>query len=288
MRAHHPVSPRDRVAGLLTSSIAEARLVAAIGSSAELEIYRTADELVAAVRRAIVALCVIEICEETGAAHVAAVRVLRNQFPSVPVLAYCDAPSRSSRLILEVVRAGATGLLIRDLDDSPHMLRDALRQAKHAAIAERLYRELVPHVRREAQPFLRYAVDHAGGPVDVRHAAADLGIDPATLSDRLSRAGVPSPHKFLMWVRLAVAGEMLCDPGRSAQQVALELDFPSGTALRNLFDRYIGVTTEQIKSRGPLAVVDELKLVLSRGDRSPTGGRDDSLPLTHPARNDTK
>lgn len=212
-------------------------------------------------------LSVVEICEEAGAEHVSAVRTLRSQFPSVPVLAYCDALPPSSRL-LEVARAGVTGLLIRDLDDSPHLLREALKQARHAAIGERIYRELVPYVRPDARPFLRYAVDHAGEPVDVRHAAADLGIDPGTLGDRLSRAHVPSPHKFLMWVRLAVAGELLRDPGRSAQQVALELDFPSGTALRNLFDRYLGVTTEEIKSRGPLAVVDELKLVLSRRDRS--------------------
>jgi AraC-like DNA-binding protein len=264
MNAHHPVSRRSRVAGLLTSAIAEARLLAAIDSSVELLIHRTVDEHVADVRSRAVVLSVVEIGEDTRAAHVSAVRMLRSQFPSVPVLAYCDSLPGLSRLILDVARAGVAGLLIRDLDDTPHLLRDALRQARHAAIAERVYGELIPHVRRDARPFLRYAVEHAGGPVDVRHAAADLGIDPGTLGDRLSRAHVPSPHKFLMWVRLAVAGELLCDPGRSAEQVALELDFPSGTALRNLFDRYVGVTTAQIKSCGPHAVVDQLKLVLSR------------------------
>jgi AraC-like DNA-binding protein len=83
------------------------------------------------------------------------------------------------------------------------------------------------------------------------------------LSDRLSRARAPSPHKFLTWVRLAVAAELLSDPGRSAQQVALELDFPSGAALRNLFDRYVRATTEQIKQRGRDVVLDELKGLLS-------------------------
>ena len=104
--------------------------------------------------------------------------------------------------------------------------------------------------------------------MNVRRAAADFGIDPGTLGDGLNRARVPSPHKFLMWVRLTVAGELLCDSGRSAQQVALELDFPSGTALRNLFDRYIGITTEQIRARGGLAVVDEFKVVLLRNAQS--------------------
>jgi AraC-like DNA-binding protein len=268
MYSHHPVSPRERVAGLLTSAIAEARRQASIGSSVELLVHRTVDEHVANVRSGAVAFSVVEICAGTGPAHVSAVRMLRAQFPSVPVLAYCDSLPGLSRLILDVARAGVTGLLIRDLDDSPHLLRDALRQARHAAIGERVYRQLVPYVRPDAQPFLRYAVDHAGHPVDVRRAAADLGIDPGTLGDRLKRARVPSPHKFLMWVRLAVAGELLCDPGRSAQQVALELDFPSGTALRNLFDRYIGITTEQIRARGRLAVMDEFKFALVRDAQS--------------------
>ena len=255
---------RDRVAALLASPLAEARLSAAVGSKTELLVQHTVDDHVAVVRHGGVTLSVVEVSSATGAAHVSAIRTLRSRFPSVPVLAYCAALAGSSRLILEAARAGATALLLRDFDDSPHSLREALRHTRRAAIGERVYRELVPHVDASARPFLRYAVDHAADRVDVRHAAADLGVDPATLGNRLNRARAPSPHKFLTWVRLAVAAELLSDPGRSAQQVALELDFPSGAALRNLFDRYVSATTEQIKQHGPDVVLGELKTVLAR------------------------
>ena len=97
MYSHPPVLRRDRVAGLLTSAIAEARLRASIGSSVELLVHRTVDEHVANVRRGPVAVSVVEICADTGPAHVSAVRMLRSQFPSVPVLAYCDSLPGLSR-----------------------------------------------------------------------------------------------------------------------------------------------------------------------------------------------
>lgn len=252
----------EHIAALVASSVAEARLRAAVRGLA-LVIHRAAGEHIEDVRTGRVVLSVVEICDQKAASHIATVRWLRSNLPSVPVLAYCAASPGSSEAILEVVRAGATGLLLRDVDDATHRLREVIGEIRRAAIGDHVYDEVAPYVGEGARAFLRYAIDHSGMRISVESAAADLGVDRGTLADRLSRAHAPSPHKFLMWIRLAVAAEMLSDPGRSAQQVALELDFPSGTALRNILDRYAEITTGELKVRGPRAVLDKLKLALS-------------------------
>jgi AraC-like DNA-binding protein len=52
------------------------------------------------------------------------------------------------------------------------------------------------------------------------------------------------------WCRLLIAARVLDDPGRTVEQVALKLDFPSGAALRNMFKRYTGLRTTEVRENG--------------------------------------
>ena len=47
-----------------------------------------------------------------------------------------------------------------------------------------------------------------------------------------------------------MAARLLEDPGRTIEQVALKLDFASGTALRNMFKRYTGLRTTEVRENG--------------------------------------
>ena len=47
-----------------------------------------------------------------------------------------------------------------------------------------------------------------------------------------------------------MAARMLDDPARTVEQVALKLDFPSGAALRNMFKRYTGLRTTEVRENG--------------------------------------
>ena len=46
-----------------------------------------------------------------------------------------------------------------------------------------------------------------------------------TLVDRLATAGLPTPSAMIAWCRLTLAAQMLEDPARSVEQIALLLDF---------------------------------------------------------------
>ncbi len=77
-----------------------------------------------------------------------------------------------------------------------------------------------------------------------------LGVHRKTLVDRLKAAQLPSPRAIIGWCRLLVAARVLDDPGRTVEQVALMLDFPSGTALRNMCKRYTGLRTGEVRQNG--------------------------------------
>jgi transcriptional regulator GlxA family with amidase domain len=89
----------------------------------------------------------------------------------------------------------------------------------------------------------------------VRGAADALGLDRRTLVRRLERAGLPPPRRIAGWCRVIVAARLLDDPIYTLEQAALRLDFPSGTALRNMLIRYTGLAPREIRENGGVRCV---------------------------------
>jgi AraC-like DNA-binding protein len=105
---------------------------------------------------------------------------------------------------------------------------------------------------------------HSRREMSVEDAATAMGIHRKTLVDRLRSAGLPSPRTIIGWSRLLTAARLLDDPGRTVEQVALRLDFPSGTALRNMFKRYTGLRTSEVRENGGVrCVLHAFKRVLA-------------------------
>lgn len=57
---------------------------------------------------------------------------------------------------------------------------------------------------------------------------------------------------MLGWCRLLAAAVLLEDRGRPVDHIALELDFPSGAAFRNMLKRYTGLSPAELRARGTL------------------------------------
>jgi len=75
------------------------------------------------------------------------------------------------------------------------------------------------------------------------------------VSERLSGAAFPPPRRLLTWGRLILAAHLLEDTHRSADRIAVTLDFPSGSAFRNTCQRYLHATPKEIRDRGGAAFV---------------------------------
>ena len=183
------------------------------------------------------------------------VAAARTGMPSVPVIAYIADTTTSSGDILALARAGVHDLVRAGFDDVGFALGAALANATVACATTAAREELESLVAPDAWPFVSYCLTRAHGPIAIGAAAAALGLDRRTLVRRLERASLPPPRRIAGWCRVIAAARLLDEPIYTLEQAALRLEFPSGTALRNMLLRYTGLRPREIRENGGASCV---------------------------------
>jgi transcriptional regulator GlxA family with amidase domain len=89
----------------------------------------------------------------------------------------------------------------------------------------------------------------------VADLANALGYHRKTLVNHCTQARVPPPQELMAWCRLTVAAGLLQTTPRTIESVALGLDFPSDTALRNMMKRYTGLRASEVRAAGGMRAV---------------------------------
>ena len=181
-------------------------------------------------------------------------RQLKRRYPSVTVVLYASIPPARPRDLFEAGRFGIDGLIVADQDDDPRRMLPSIEQAEARGVLE-LLRPTVAEVRPTVRDALLVAVTRAHQRLSPETLARILGIRRKVLSDRLAQSGFPTAQRLIAWGRLVVAAKMLEDPDRTADSVALALDFPSGSAFRNTCQRYLHAAPQQIRARGGASYV---------------------------------
>lgn len=254
------------VAALVRDPTARARLADALRLDATIRDCARLSEVIALVETGLARIVVADHRDYDGSCTLPGIRRIREEFPSVPVVMYVPLSNQLSSLLLEYARIGVSQLVFQGVDD----LRTPLRAAVHAALdhasALSLMEELEPLVPAPLLPFFRYCLEHARRDISVEDVASAMGVHRKTLVDRLRAAGLPSPRAIIGWSRLVIAARLLDDPGRTVEQVALKLDFPSGTSLRNMVKRYTGLRTSEVRQNGGVhCVLHAFKRELAAG-----------------------
>ncbi len=238
------------VAALVRDPIAKARLTDALRTEASVRYCDRLSEVLALVEAGLATLVIVGHRDYDGAATLPTVRRLRAEFPSVPIVMYLPMSAVVSSAVMEYAKAGVSQLVFQGVDDLKASLRSAVNAALDQVSAVALSADLEPLIPATIVPFLRYCLEHARRNITVEEVAAAMGVHRKTLVDRLKAAHLPSPRAMIGWCRLFIAARMLDDPGRTVDQVALKLDFPSGAALRNMFKRYTGLRTTEVRQNG--------------------------------------
>lgn len=238
------------VAALVRDPISLARLSEALRNEASVRYCERLTEVVAMVEAALAGLVVVDHRDFDGSPTLPAVRRLRTDYPSVPIVMYLPMSAVVSGAVLEYAKAGVSQLIFQGVDDLKASLRSAVEAALDQMSAAALRSDLDPLIPPTIVPFLRYCLEHARRNITVEEVAAAMGVHRKTLVDRLKAARLPSPRAMIGWCRLLMAARLLDDPGRTIEQVALKLDFPSGAALRNMFKRYTGLRTTEVRQNG--------------------------------------
>jgi AraC-like DNA-binding protein len=238
------------VAALVWDPASRARLQDALRGQATLRFVERQSELLALVESTLAEVVVVDVRDREGQSTLPTVRVIRDAYPSVPVVLYCAISPDWSRDVLAFARAGVNDLVLRDVDDLRYSLRTALSTAVDHCSARGIIAELESVVPPGVLPIVRFCLENGRRALSVEDVADALAVHRKTLVHRLTGARLPPPSAIIAWCRLVVAARLMEDPGRSVEQVALILDFPSGTSLRNMMKRYTGLTPGEVRENG--------------------------------------
>ena len=243
------------VAALVRDPTGAARLTEALRGEAHVRGCDSEEELVTLVASGLASVIVVDLRDRRGTPTLGAVRLIREQFPSVPVIAYCALTPDVSRDILELARAGVNDLVLRGVDDVGVALRAAIAAAQDHCGAREVLTLVEPLVPPTVLHFIRFCLENGRRTLTVEEVARALGVHRRTLVERHSAAGLPSPSAMIQWCRLLIAARLLEDVGRAVEHVALLLDYPSGTALRNMLKRYTGLRPAEVRENGGMRCV---------------------------------
>lgn len=233
------------------------RVADAVRSRADVRFVERLDELKLALgteEQPVLAL-LVEPRDRDDRQVASAVRSLRQRLPALPIIGYCGIGHEHSASIRELAVAGVHELVFRGIDDTGVMLRSVLGSAAHATVADAILGELLPLIPAPLHPFIQFCLKSPHHAHSVGGVAAALGINRKTLVNYCARASLPSPGRLLSWCRLLLAAHYLATTTRTAERIALQLDFASDTALRNMIKRYTGLRAHELRHRHGAAVV---------------------------------
>jgi AraC-like DNA-binding protein len=198
---------------------------------------------------------VIEFPSPEAGGLEATVRRIRRDFPSVPVILYCPLTADAARLILRLAHAGLDEVILEGHDDNRQSLQRLVLSAYRSHCLTRSLRSVPVELPAGTRAIVTRSLERADGRMTVRELARDIGVSRKTLLNRLAAAGLPGPATLISRCRLLFACELLEDPARSVEQVALLLGFGSGVALRNMFRRHVGLPPSEVRRRGKFDTV---------------------------------
>jgi AraC-like DNA-binding protein len=146
-------------------------------------------------------------------------------------------------------------LIFRGVDDSGVALRAVLGSAEQACAAESLLVFLLPLLSPSLHAFARFCLNFPQKAHTVGEVASALGVNRKTLVNYSARACLPAPATLLGWCRLLLATHYLVATTRTVERIALRLDFPSDTALRNMMKRYTGMRAQELRHPGGIELI---------------------------------
>jgi AraC-like DNA-binding protein len=173
---------------------------------------------------------------------------LMARHPTVPFLGYCGIGIAHTEELRELARAGVHELVFRDVDDKPALLRSKLGRGIEACAAAHVLRRLSEQLPGTLHGMVAYCASFPRESHEIEKVALALGVHRKTLVNWCRRAHAPPPSVLVTWVRLLLAVEILQSPGHTIERIAHSLEFPSGSAFRNLCRRYLGHRPAELRS----------------------------------------
>lgn len=215
----------------------------------------TVQEALEAVRQEAPRVLLCEPRDATGQRTEPLLESVAAQFGTVGLVGIIPDRWADATAIARLVSAGAHTLLFANSRTMSLDCRRVLVEASVRCAVSGVSARLLAAVPSSTRSLMEYGLKYGDEPLTVDGVARALFVTRKTLYWRSVQAGLPAPQQLLGWCRLLAASSLLEDRGRRVDHIALDLNFPSGTALRNLLHRYCGLSPQALRDRGAVREV---------------------------------
>jgi AraC-like DNA-binding protein len=257
---HYDVSSRHvvsvvRCLALVADLEDRARLRTALVGLAELDFVACVAEVLQALRRdrGGIRAVVLEARDGSGRPTGGLARQITRLFPSTTVIGYCSPRAEGSADVTALASAGVHEVVFKHLDEGAGLLRAILRSAEQACAADLVMHHLGERLPPRIRPFVEYCLTNPNNAHSVEQVAQALGTHRKTLVNQCKAEGFPPPGVVIAWCLILLTAGLLAVPGVTVQQIAMQLNFPCATALRNLLRRHTGLRPSELRTASAVA-----------------------------------
>jgi AraC-like DNA-binding protein len=232
---------------LVVGRTERARLAEALEKDYDLCFVTTLDELRTALTASERAVVIAEPRDQTGIPSAHFLRQLRAARPKLPLIGYCAVTRDESHDIVDLANAGVHELLFQHATDTPFLIQQTIRSAFASCASSTIAECVTAGLPLEIRTLVDYCLQYPKEATTVEAVARALGVHRKTLANYCLRAGVPVPGALVAWCRLLIAGQLLRTQTGTVETIALQLEFPSSTAFRNMLKRYAGLRPRDVR-----------------------------------------
>lgn len=188
-----------------------------------------------------------------GAAEASRLAAVVREFPqSLPVALLGTSDPAAAQTVLALGRSGVRTLIDVRTSVGWRELRQAL-SAESVGAVERMALARVAvdlaGVSDDCWLFFETLFRQAAAIATVREIADELGVVPSTLVSRFVRAGLPTPKRYLAYIRLMRAARLFENPGLSIATVANHLDYSSPQSFGRHVRLVLGLAAGEFRRR---------------------------------------
>jgi AraC-like DNA-binding protein len=151
--------------------------------------------------------------------------------------------------------AGAHQLVYEGVNDTGLTIAQAVENARRECTADAVFRAIRALIPPALHPWAHAVVSGPHRVTSVTALASEQGVHRKTLVNHCARVGFLPPAELVAWCRLCVVGHHLERTGATVETIALNLEYPSHTALRNRIKRSTGMTAMEVRQAGGLGAV---------------------------------
>jgi AraC-like DNA-binding protein len=187
-----------------------------------------------------------------GVSRVAELVALVDASPWTPFVVYTTVSPPTLRAVAELVRAGASHVLLHRYDDEPRRFLELLDRLPGYALSSALLRQIGPGLGQLTPPVAR-AVERLFRRPTVFVTAGDLAasaeVTVRTVYRQLAAAGFESPRMLIVGARLLRAYAYARAPGQSLEEVAHRLGYSAPRMLTRHMREMVGITPRAARRR---------------------------------------